>query len=283
MNWVTRATGGDRSLNDRETLGHFLKRERESKKISLKELSKKTKVRENLLKAIEEDRLELLPSPVYIKGFLTAYAKSIGLDPYEVLLRYGRSLKGDLSIAPEAKPERGPERKPEKKPEERSEKKPLKKLIWSRKQLWIVSGVIAISLSVSYFFHPYLSGPPVGPPPNMQETREAPPIIPNTQTQEASLPVEGKPFLLGIKAIEETWMQIQIDDKPKAEAFFKPGEGNSYQATTRIELLIGNAGGVDLVFNGKKVEKFGGSGEVVMLVFTHQGAERKKPEERKNP
>lgn|GEM_PF-845333 len=274
-------------MKDRETLGEFLKRERESKSISLRELAKKTKVREQFLKAIEEDRFELLPSPVYIKGFLSAYAKSIGLAPRDVLLRYERSLKGEPIIAPEVKPEKEPERKAEEKsekqPKKKLEKKSLKELIWSRKQIWIVSGIITISLFISYFFHPYLSGPPVEPPPNMKETHEALPIVPNTQTQEASLSVEGKPFLLEIKAIEETWMQIQIDGKLKVEAFFKPGEGNAYQAANRMELLVGNAGGIDMVFNGKRLERFGGSGEVITLIFTHQGAEKKRQEERKSP
>ncbi|MBM4306467.1 MAG: DUF4115 domain-containing protein [Deltaproteobacteria bacterium] len=117
----------------------------------------------------------------------------------------------------------------------------------------------------------------------MQQTRETISIIPNTQTQEASPPIEEKPFALEIRAIEETWVQVQIDDQSKTEVLFKPGEGNSYQATHRIELLIGNAGGVDVVFNGKKLERFGVRGEVITLVFTHQGAERKRAEERKSP
>jgi cytoskeletal protein RodZ len=291
MNWVIRPTGDDSLVKKQETLGEFLKRERELKKVSLRELAKKTKVREHFLKAIEEDKLEVLPSPVYIKGFLSAYAKSIGLDPHDVLLRYERPLKGEPNIAPEVKPEekperrpeRKPEKKPEAKPEEKPERKPIKKFIWSRKQIWIVSGVIAISFLISYFFHPYLSGPPVEPPSNMQQARETLPIIANTQTQEVSLTVEEKPLSLEIKAIEETWVQIQIDDQPKAEVLFKPGEGNSYQATHRIELLIGNGGGIDLVFNGKKLERFGGRGEVITLIVTHQGVEKKRPEERKSP
>jgi cytoskeleton protein RodZ len=155
--------------------------------------------------------------------------------------------------------------------------------MWNRKQIWMVSGVIAISLLISYFLHPYLFGPPVESPPNKQEVHEAVSIISTTQTQEVSPAVEGKPFSLELKAIEETWVQIQVNGQSQTEALFKPGEGSSYQATNRIELLIGNAGGLDMVFNGRMLERFGKSGEVVTLVFTPQGVERKKPEERKSP
>jgi len=249
-------------VKERETLGEFLKRERELKKVSLRELSKNTRVREQLLKAIEENRHELLPSPIYIRGFLSAYAKYIGLDSHDVLLRYERFLKGEEIIPSEVK----------------SERKPLRKAIWNRKQVWMVSGVIAISLLISYSLHPYLSGIP-----NKQEVREALPIIKATQTPEVSPAVEGKPFSLELKAIEETWIQIQVNGRAQADALFKPGEGSSYQATNRIELIIGNAGGLDMVFNGRMLERFGKSGEVVTLVFTPQGVERKRPEERKSP
>jgi transcriptional regulator with XRE-family HTH domain len=249
-------------VKEKETLGEFLKRERELKNISLRELSKNTRVREHLLKAIEGDRYDLLPSPIYVRGFLSAYAKYVSLDSHDVLLRYERSLKGEEIIPSEVK----------------SERKPLRKAIWNRKQIWMVSGVIAISLLISYFLHPYLSGIP-----NKQEVREALPIITTTQTPEVSPAVEGKPFSLELKAIEETWVKIQANGQSQTEAFFKPGEGSSYQATNRIELLIGNAGGLDMVFNGRMLERFGKSGEVVTLVFTPQGVERKRPEERKSP
>ena len=71
-----------------ESPGKYLKAERESRNLSLKEVSESTKIRENLLRAIEEDRFDLLPHAVFVKGFLTAYARYLGLDPNDVTLRY---------------------------------------------------------------------------------------------------------------------------------------------------------------------------------------------------
>lgn len=259
-------------MKERETLGDLLKRERELKNISLKELAKKTRVREHFLKAIEEDKFEILPSPVYIKGFLTAYAKSIGLDPHEVLLSYERSLKGGPPVVPEAKSEK----KLEKKSEKWQKKKSLKKFISGQKQIWVVSGVIAISFLISYFFHPYLSGPPVERPQDKPEVQETPSPVTTADIPETFFDVENEPFSLTLKAIEETWIRIQVNGQPPTEILFKPGEEVSYQRANRIELLIGNAGGLSLVFNGKALEKSGRSGEVVALVFTPRGAEKKR-------
>ena len=71
-----------------ESLGNYLKTERESQHLSLKEVSQSTRIRESLLKAIEEDRYDLISSPVYVKGFLDAYARSLGLDPNNIILQY---------------------------------------------------------------------------------------------------------------------------------------------------------------------------------------------------
>jgi cytoskeletal protein RodZ len=76
-----------------ESPGKYLKDERERQELSLKAASKFTRIREHHLRAIEEDRYDLLPSSVYIKGFLTLYAKYLHLDPKEVLLRYQKYIE----------------------------------------------------------------------------------------------------------------------------------------------------------------------------------------------
>ena len=82
-----------------ESPGKYLKTERELRNLSLEEIAKSTKIREAFLRAIEEDRYELLPSAVYVKGFLTIYVKYLGLDPHDILLRYQNYLKS-FTISP---------------------------------------------------------------------------------------------------------------------------------------------------------------------------------------
>jgi len=79
--------------NGMESPGKYLKAERELQRLSLEEAANFTKIREPLLKTIEEDGYELLPHSLYVKGFLTTYARYLGLDPNEVILRYKRYLE----------------------------------------------------------------------------------------------------------------------------------------------------------------------------------------------
>jgi cytoskeletal protein RodZ len=79
--------------------GKYLKAKRESQGISLREVADATRIREAVLRAIEEDRYEDLPH-LYIKSFLSAYAKYLGLDPADVMMlhqKYGEKLSSSKS------------------------------------------------------------------------------------------------------------------------------------------------------------------------------------------
>ena len=79
-----------------ESLGSYLRTERESQNLSLKEVSESTRIKERLLQAIEEDQYELLSSPVYAKGFLDAYARYLHLDRNDILLRYQQNHENKI-------------------------------------------------------------------------------------------------------------------------------------------------------------------------------------------
>ncbi|MGZ3494233.1 MAG: helix-turn-helix domain-containing protein [Thermodesulfobacteriota bacterium] len=305
-------------VDESETLGSYLKNQRESKKISLREVAKNTRVREHILKAIEEDRYELLPPYTYVKGFLSAYAKYLKLDESEVLLRYERVLKGEPVAPPLAelpKPAPPPPKPPKPAPPSPKPKeeisatkpsKPRKKIEWNTKQTWVIAGVIAASLVLFYFFSPYSPRPPESvperPAPEKAAIEEEPaaptppiaavtsvpkekPVIEGKESVAPSSPVtsttsipEKKPLSLQLKAVEETWVRLDVDDQSGKGMILKPGEGISVQASNRIRMILGNAGGLDLTLNGKKLEKFGKSGEVLTLIFTSKGVEINRPE-----
>jgi cytoskeletal protein RodZ len=71
-----------------ETLGQYLRREREMRGVSLSEITEGTKVKLAFLQEIEEGRHDRLPSSIYVQGFLRSYARFIGLAEGEVLQRY---------------------------------------------------------------------------------------------------------------------------------------------------------------------------------------------------
>ncbi|PKN82915.1 MAG: hypothetical protein CVU46_17705 [Chloroflexi bacterium HGW-Chloroflexi-8] len=68
-----------------KTLGQVLKETRESRGLSLADVSFQTKIREHYLDALEKDQISNLPSPVQGKGFLRNYASFLKLDEGQML------------------------------------------------------------------------------------------------------------------------------------------------------------------------------------------------------
>jgi hypothetical protein len=88
-------TSEDKSTRQAETdngegFGVFLKTQREARGISLQQVAARTYIQPEILVRIETERLDLLPEPVYVKGFVRAYADVIGVDSQEAVLRYER-------------------------------------------------------------------------------------------------------------------------------------------------------------------------------------------------
>ncbi len=61
-------------------IGTSLREARLRRQIDFPEAEYGTKIRSRYLRALEEERFELLPSHTYIKGFLRTYAEYLGLD-----------------------------------------------------------------------------------------------------------------------------------------------------------------------------------------------------------
>ena len=70
------------------SLGEELKRERELREITLREISEATKISVRILEAIEHDNYKILPGGVFNRNFLRAYAGFIGLDPEMIVRKY---------------------------------------------------------------------------------------------------------------------------------------------------------------------------------------------------
>jgi cytoskeleton protein RodZ len=70
------------------TFGETLKRERELRKITLREVSEATKIGLRYLEALEGNRFDQLPGGLFNKGFIRAYARFIGLDPEALVNAY---------------------------------------------------------------------------------------------------------------------------------------------------------------------------------------------------
>ena len=78
---------------DTEFSGDLLRAVRQSQGTSLDQISERTKVGTSYLRCIEEEEFERLPAAVYVRGFVTEFAKCLRLDPEQVSQSYLRRYK----------------------------------------------------------------------------------------------------------------------------------------------------------------------------------------------
>ncbi|MGC9048913.1 MAG: helix-turn-helix domain-containing protein [Patescibacteria group bacterium] len=71
-----------------ETLGDFLKKIRLSSGWQLKDIERKIKIKEEYLKALEEDDYGKFSSPTYVRGFLKSYVEFLNLNSDQIIERY---------------------------------------------------------------------------------------------------------------------------------------------------------------------------------------------------
>lgn len=75
-----------------QTVGQILREEREAKFYRLDEIEKATKIRKELLQALEDDNYSKLPPPTFTQGFIKNYGKFLGLDTSKLLAIYRREF-----------------------------------------------------------------------------------------------------------------------------------------------------------------------------------------------
>lgn len=73
---------------DYADFGRYLAQQRELRGLSREEVSQATRIAVGMLSALEEGRAERLPGRVFVLHYIRAYARAIGLQPEDAVLRF---------------------------------------------------------------------------------------------------------------------------------------------------------------------------------------------------
>lgn len=273
--------------------GEYLRRERKLRNISLEEISEATKISPHLLTAIEKVHLEMLPDEVFVKGFLRAYSKYVGLDDDDVVLRYEGFLKDTdkhFETPSEKKKDKhpkvwvvlailvvaigtillfvwlGPKRAPIKATEE--SQSPQEMEIASGEKLSTAHDEIPPSLSreeLSKEEAVVKESPEQIISAEENAEKEEVPEKALVETGPGVVPVEKVSLVLEAQVLAETWIRYNIDENPAKEILLQSEDSFIWKAKDKLKLLIGNAGGLALTLNGKPMDLLGKEGEVIHL------------------
>jgi cytoskeletal protein RodZ len=84
---------GPFEMSPLESVGQYLRRHREARRMSVEEVSRATRVPTASVERIEADQFDELPGEVFVRGFLRSYAQAVGLQADDVLARYTASRR----------------------------------------------------------------------------------------------------------------------------------------------------------------------------------------------
>lgn len=257
------AKGGASEL---ASFGEELRREREIRGISQKEISDATKISSRFLDAIERNDHRTLPAPAFTRGFVREYARYLGLNADEMVNRYNSAAATDDRV------EKPPPiaKYPQTLPRDIKPRPPRKRGIppvWARVDRSAIALVItAAALSgVAWWAVRNRTFDPAG----RDEPHGAPPVTAKAVAPPArSVPPAAKRddsrLHLTLEASSDSWITLEADGATVFNEELPAGAKRVFEAAHEFRFrTIGNAGGVSVVLNGTLVPSLGADGEVV--------------------
>lgn len=247
-----------------QELANIIKKYREQKGVSLQELSDKTKIRKNILSAIEQGDFSLLP-PVYGTSFLRTIVQYLEIpeEEYEEFISpikkkekeiskstqkgsfkdYG-SIKGSIKLF-------GLELNPN----------------FMNYALYFAFGLLVlVLLYISLFYEKELESEP-----NLTGIEETLPddeqiIITEEEDSDDEDYSSTDSLTLRAVAIDTAWVRIDMDGQKLDEVLFVPKSSKTWRAKEYFIIHQGNYGAVEYRRNGKILEPFGSPGSTVRNV-----------------
>ena len=282
---------------DRNTVvsfGERLKKEREKRGLTLEEVSAATKIGVRSLRALEQEKFDLLPGGIFNKGFVRAYAKHLGLDDEVVVADYLEAA-GESSPAPTIAD-----------PTEAQNAQELRDLGSSQPLPWVtMAAIVVVGTLLLAVWHYYSqrkgsqgiavqdsavsspasssasssgsasseapsAGAQSSSPATASPSPRASPITANS-TPATSTVSASSSFELSLRAVDEVWLSMTVDAQQPSEAILSRGQSKTLQASDKVVIRVGNPVALQVSINGKRIPIRGVEGQPETLTFTAAG------------
>lgn len=231
------------------SFGEKLKEVREAKGYSLDYIEEETKIRKLYINALEQETFEVLPPRVYATGFVRRYSKFLGLNADEMVVEFQSRAYYNESIHEEVT--------------QISQKEvDVGFPILYRN---ILAGIVFLIIAIwaGKLVLGYITGRMDIP--DQQAT--VPPKVEEPVKQPSPPVPEVKKALVLIEARQDCWLNVVVDGETVFTKIIKAGDKQEFEGKESVYIKAGNAGGINITFNGEKVEPIGKFGEVKEAEF----------------
>ncbi|MEU7046511.1 RodZ domain-containing protein [Streptomyces varsoviensis] len=257
---------GNSPDDGRPSIGRRLRQARVESGLTVDEISSTTRVRAPIVHAIEQDDFSRCGGHVYARGHIRTLARAVGLDPADLIAQYDAEHGGRPSPTPAAPLFEA----------ERIRSEP-------RRPNWTAAMVAAIVAVVGFVgFTLFSGGGEKGS--GRPVAADGPTTRPATPTHSPSKPADPKPdpSESAIAAAPANKVTVKVTATDAAswisakdhngrlmdELVLKEGASKTFTDDKQIDLVLGNAGAVQLFVNGKEIKNVGDNGQVQRLSYT---------------
>jgi len=240
-------------------LGSRLREFRTEQCIPLEDVAAQTRIQARLLNAIEEGRLDQLPEPVYIKGFIQRFAEALGLNGAEFANDFPTGYTIQFV-------------KPSWRHLPAAQLRPIH--LYVLYVLLVISAVSGLSLLVKPSPQQAIdnSNAPQaqkqGPDrKSLQEINPPAKLAMVKPTEVVKTSENGKQVQVNVTLKAESWIRVVADGKTEFEGVLPEGTQRIWAADQKLIVRAGNAGGVLVEFNDETAKQMGAPGEVQEVIF----------------
>ena len=254
------------------SVGSILREQRESQGRAIAEIAEELCITQRYLRAIEENDVASVPGLFFYKNFARQYAALLGVD--EQLI--GPAL--NALAEPEDAPPRPEIRIPNSLVEATN-----RHYIPDVSMGWSVVGLVLVLLGGSGFYA-WWKRVPQRPEPTAVVRQAAPLVVvktagaavgaavqPEARSEAPSGEVNG--VVLKLSATEKTWLSISSGGKEIFAGTLQPSESKTLTGLDQAIMRVGNAGGIEVLLNGKPVGPLGTRGQVLTIRITPEDFE----------
>ncbi len=245
------------------TFGERLKRERELREVSLKEVTAGTRIGPRFLEALENEEWDKLPGGVFNRGFVRAIARYLGLDEENLLAEYDMA-HGEQSLpVPQAYENKIP-----------------------RPPIWLpILGVLAVLAILGgliaggiYGWRRYAahraakqsSSSALLPAETQSATASVPPSAAASTTSDPATSSPTVPLDLAVSASAATRVRILADGTILLDAELPAGETRHFSANRQFEVTAADSSAVLLELNGQAMPPVGTPGASGTIVLSQK-------------
>jgi cytoskeletal protein RodZ len=221
------------------SFGERLRRERELRGISLRDVAEATKISIRFLKALEDDRVDLLPGGLFPRAFVRQYARQLGLDAERLVAEF---LYDNGGLSEPVAPRRALEAP-------------------ARGGVFVVVVCAGLALLGLLKAGSREAAPAAGP--EAAAPPSPPPIVSVYTPEPTPAPAQASEGLvLTLRAEQSCWVEVSADGERVLSRVLGAGEIATLQASGELVLSVGNAGGLSFSVNNRPGVSLGRSGEV---------------------